>query len=237
MKIDSKVFCLIPARAGSKGLPGKNLISVLNKPLIQWTIEQAKHSNLVNEVFVSTDSEEIASLALSLGASVPFLRPKKISRDSTSSIEVINHFLRKLGLYNSLNNNLILLAEPTSPIRTNQDFDNLISSFLKKKDKFDSAISMGLCKESPLIMHQVLNSKIRPIMAISDFHVRRQDFSKYFYPYGGLYLSKISSFVLNQTFYTERCMAYFVDDYQCYEIDDKIDLLCVEEIMKWKEYR
>ena len=78
---EKKILAIIPARGGSKGLPGKNIKSLLGKPLIGWTIEQAKASKYIDEIFVSTDSREIADVAENFGISVPFLRPKELASD------------------------------------------------------------------------------------------------------------------------------------------------------------
>ena len=92
--------CLIPARGGSKGIPNKNIIELNGIPLIAYTVHIAKKSNLINKVFVSTDSQEIAEIAKSFGATIPFIRPSYLASDNASDIEVFKHFINeseKLG--------------------------------------------------------------------------------------------------------------------------------------------
>ena len=91
-----KIVAIIPARGGSKGIPLKNIKKLFGKSLIEHTINAALNSKKINKVIVSTDNEKIARISKSLGAEVPFLRPKKISTDSSNSIDVIKHALKKL---------------------------------------------------------------------------------------------------------------------------------------------
>ena len=86
-----KVIAIIPARSGSKGVIGKNIKNLKGKPLISYTIEEAKKSKLIDKLVVSTDSKEIADISLSLGAAVPFIRPSELSTDSSLTFDVIKH--------------------------------------------------------------------------------------------------------------------------------------------------
>jgi len=117
-----KILALIPARGGSKGLPGKNIKPLLGKPLIAWTIEQAKASKYVDRVVVSTDDDEIAEVAIRYGAEVPFLRPKELARDDSPTIDAILH---ALDFFSDKGERFDLLAllEPTSPLRDSEDID------------------------------------------------------------------------------------------------------------------
>jgi CMP-N,N'-diacetyllegionaminic acid synthase len=133
---------IIPARAGSKGLPGKNIKSLCGKPLIAWSIEAGNNSKYLDEVMVTTDGVEIAEIAKKYGANVPFLRPKELADDTTSSFEVITH---TIDFYkNQLNKKFdyIVLLEPTSPLRESSDIDKAIEMLLNSKA--DSIV--GICK-------------------------------------------------------------------------------------------
>ena len=137
-----KTLALIPARGGSKGLPGKNIMPLAGKPVIAWSIEQALNSRCIDKVLVSTDSREIASIARKYGAEVPFLRPKALAADTSSTFDVISHavdFLRKQGE----EFDYIALVEPTSPLRANADLDRAIKSLIDHEDKADSLVSVG----------------------------------------------------------------------------------------------
>ena len=124
------VVAIIPARGGSKGLAGKNVKLLNNKPLISWSIQQCLNSQYVDDVIVTTDSSEIASIALEAGAKVPFIRPGHLATDTALTIDVIEHchdYLKQSGqIYD-----YIALIEPTSPLRKNDDIDNMIKNLTK----------------------------------------------------------------------------------------------------------
>jgi CMP-N-acetylneuraminic acid synthetase len=125
----TRVLTVVPARGGSKGLPGKNIKELIDKPLIAWSIQQGLASKYVNEVIVTTDSEEIADIAKRYGARVPFLRPAHLAQDTSSTKDVIIHLideLEKIGEFYDY----ILLLEPTSPLRETSDIDLAFDSLI-----------------------------------------------------------------------------------------------------------
>ena len=138
---DKKFLAIIPARGGSKGIPKKNIKSLLGKPLIQYTIESALKSKYLDKIVVSTDDKKIADISEKLGAEIPCLRPKKLARDNTLILPVLQHmvnFLKKKENYNPF---AIVLLQPTSPLRTVRHIDEAIELFLKKP-KADSLVSV-----------------------------------------------------------------------------------------------
>lgn len=92
----NKILCVVPARSGSKGLPGKNIKELFGKPLVAWSIEQGLKSKYVNDVIVSTDCEEIAKIAKKYGATIPFLRPKFLAKDETATSDVLIHLIDEM---------------------------------------------------------------------------------------------------------------------------------------------
>ena len=120
--------CVIPARAGSKGVPRKNLREVAGKPLIVWTIEQALAVTTPLEVVVSTDDDEIASVARDAGASVPFLRPPELAQDTTATEPVVRHALASLDRLGT-QASTVLLLQATSPVRLPGTLDRALSEF------------------------------------------------------------------------------------------------------------
>src|SRR3989339_1726633 len=126
------IIAIIPARAGSKGLPGKNIRLLLGKPLISWTIEHALSSKYIDKVIVSTDDRKIAEISRKCGAAVPFIRPAKLATDKAKGIDVILHavrwFEKKRNKFD-----LIMLLQPTSPLRTAGDIEAAIELLFEKK--------------------------------------------------------------------------------------------------------
>jgi CMP-N,N'-diacetyllegionaminic acid synthase len=227
---------IIPARAGSKGLPGKNIKSLCGKPLIAWSIEAGNNSKYLDEVMVTTDGVEIAEIAKKYGANVPFLRPKELADDTTSSFEVIKH---TIDFYkNQLNKKFdyIVLLEPTSPLRESSDIDKAIEMLLNSKA--DSIV--GICKtESQNPAFLVLKDSNNYIRGYENNKIkvlRRQEIKDVFFLEGSVYISKTDVYLKKKTFYHENTIGYEVPKYKSLEIDDIYDFIMVEAIMKFKGY-
>ena len=125
------VLAVIPARGGSKGLPGKNVRELAGIPLIAHSILCAKMSSCVSEIVVSTDSEEIARVAKSYGAWVPFMRPAALASDAASMWPVIQHALRESESASNRHYDVVLLLDPTSPGRMPADIDTAIDGLMR----------------------------------------------------------------------------------------------------------
>lgn len=135
-----RILGIITARGGSKGVPRKNIKDLCGKPLIAWTIEVGKQSQLLTDCIVSTDDEEIADVARSFGADVPFLRPAHLASDTASSIPVVLHALDWMFANKNKTYDAVMILQPTSPLRLAEDIDASIR-FLEKTSA-DSVMSM-----------------------------------------------------------------------------------------------
>lgn len=232
----NKTFlAIIPARGGSKGLPGKNIKELCGKPLIAWSIETGLTSKYLDEVMVSTDCQNIADIAKQYGASVPFFRPDYLASDTAISFDVVKHTIDYYK--NELNREFdyIILLEPTSPLREEDDIDNMIEKIIKNEDKFDSIVSMGEVHEHPSIMKKIVNKNyLNNYCEELELKSRRQDNDEAYFPYGVAYIVKIDSLLNEKTFYTKRNTFFEIKRYQCYEIDDVYDFLAIENIMKYQ---
>jgi len=124
------ILGIIPARGGSKGIPGKNIKMIAGKPLIEWTIEAAKKSKLLTRVIVSTDDEKIAEVAKQYGAEVPFLRPKDIAQDLSTDVEFLIHALDWLKANEGYEPEIVVRLPPTSPLRTAVHIDEGIKKLI-----------------------------------------------------------------------------------------------------------
>jgi CMP-N,N'-diacetyllegionaminic acid synthase len=228
------VLAIIPARGGSKGLPRKNILPLLGKPLIAWTIEQALASKYLDKVMVSTDDEEIARIAKDHGAELPFIRPAELATDTAKTIDVIYHsleFYKERGV----SFNYLALLEPTSPLRAEGDIDKSIKLLSDQEAEADSLVSVGeVHMEHPSIVKKIENNYVKPYEKTREIITRRQDLSKAYFPYGVIYLSKITSLEATNTFYQERTIPFFIQRWQNYEVDDIFDLMCIEAILKYK---
>lgn len=228
------ILGLIPARGGSKGLPRKNIIPLLGKPLIAWTIEQALASKYLDRVVVSTDDKKIAEISKKYGAEVPFIRPKELARDDSTTIDVIIHTLNWFENAGEKYDYLALL-EPTSPLREKDDIDNGVIKLIDNENKADSLISVGeIALEHPFISKRINESGyVKPFYGVPHSKVtRRQNVSKAYFPYGVLYLSKVSAIIKYKTFYQRNTITILIKRWQNYEIDDIWDFICIEAILR-----
>lgn len=228
-----RILALIPARGGSKGLPGKNIRSLLGKPLVAWSIEQALSSKYIDKVVVSTESPVIASIARRCGADVPFLRPKKLATDKAKTIDVILHAME---CFNKKQENFdyLVLLEPTSPLRGISDLDNAVKKLINKSGTADALVSVGEIKlESPYVAKLIIDGYVTPLIKENTKKVfQRQQLHKTFFPYGVIYASKVKALKKKKTFYHQKTIPYFIERWQNYEIDDFHDFVCIEAILK-----
>jgi len=227
-----KILALIPARGGSKGLPRKNILPICGKPLIAWSIEKGLKSKLVDTLLVSTDSKEIADVAVAAGAYVPFLRPPELATDRASTYDAIRHALTFLEENEGKTFDYVVLLEPTSPLREDDDIDRMLEQLIANAAKFDSIISVGEVDEHPSIVRRLNGAHLEPFCPELQQTTRRQDNEPAYFPYGVAYIAKIDVLLAENTFYTKRCTYYKIKRYQNYEIDDIYGFLCVENIMK-----
>ncbi len=234
MNNKKSILAIIPARGGSKGLPGKNIKPLQGKPLIGWTIQQAKQSKYIDEIFVSTDCINISKVSEEFGVKVPFLRPDELSSDVSSSMDVVSHVL---NYYESINSQFeyIILLEPTSPLRKRTDIDAAVE-LLNVDNTADGIVSLGeVHMEHPMIVKKVdRNNKIMPYVSNLNKIHQRQQADKAYFPYGVIYMIKTSVFRKEHSFYTENIIPFLIERWQCYEVDDIYDFLCIETIIKYK---
>ena len=202
---------LIPARGGSKGLPGKNIKELKGKPLIAWSIESALNSNLVDEVYVSTEDETIKECSLSYGAKVD-IRPLELASDNAKTISVVKNFILRYPKFDT-----IIILQPTSPIRNSNLIDECINKFNSKD--YSNLATGFYCKMKEFGSHN---------------NTRRQDYKGFFYDDGNIYILK-SELVKNEIWCGENPCKYEIDKYMNYEIDDKIDFVIVETLLNLKK--
>lgn len=215
---------LIPARGGSKGIPRKNIKNFCSKPLIFWSIKIALESRFIDRVIVSTEDEEIANIAKSFSAEVPFLRPSELARDNTPGIDPVIHALNLIPEIDDL-----LLLQPTSPIRNQSDIEGIF----RIRDEFnsDSSVSITLASK-PHCLHHELNSKNKLIPISSSKIKIRQDFANEYVLNGSMYLSTRESILQNKSLITAKTIGYKMSPYYSIDIDTYFDWEIAEFIMK-----
>lgn len=185
-----RILTIIPARSGSKGIPGKNIKLLGEKPLIAYSIESALNSNCAGKVIVDTDSEEIAQIAVSCGAEVPYLRPQNLALDETPTLEVVKNAIQTLALEGEVFD-AVMLLQPTSPFRSNTLIQQSINNF--QKGSFDSFISV-LPVPHEYNPHWVfeVNSENQLAIATGEKELipRRQELPQAYFRDGQIYITK-----------------------------------------------
>ena len=237
MSPQGKVLAIVPARGGSKGLPGKNLRLLDGRPLVAWPVSAALGAASVDRVIISTDDVAIAEAARTAGADVPFIRPAYLASDTASSMDVILHALDTLAAQGHEYEYVILL-EPTSPLTESSDVEDALSRLRAAGAAADAIV--GICRvESTHPEYDVRrdpNGLISPYAA-PDFKSlrRRQDIEDLYFLEGSLYISRVEAFRQYKTFYHERTLGYQVTRWKSIEVDDIFDFIMVEAVVRQRE--
>ena len=230
-----KILAIIPARGGSKGIRRKNLQKLSGKPLIAHTIIAAKKTKSINKIIVSTDDKEIGKISKNNGAEVPFLRPKQISKDTSSIIEVIKHALKFLQENQSYVPDIIILLQPTSPLRTSQLITKTINTL--KKSKATSVITVSKITKHPYASYWLKNDFLKPFEKNFTKYSRRQEFPDLFFPTGAVYTFWYDTLKKFNSLYGPKIKPIVVHD-EDIDIDNLRDLFFAEMMLKnWKKYK
>lgn len=160
-----EILALIPARGGSKGIPRKNLVIVVGKPLITYTIEQALSSRYITRTIVSTDDNEIANVARKFGAEVPFIRPTEFAQDDSLDIDVFYHALNWLKEEEGYICELVVHLRPTGPVRRVELIDAAIKTMLTHPEA-DSLRSVSWPIQTPYKMWRIIDGYLCPLQSI-----------------------------------------------------------------------
>lgn len=225
------MIAIIPARGGSKGLPGKNIKPLNGKPLIAYTIECALKSKRISHVVVSTDSNEIAEIALKYGAEVPFLRPDYLATDEAKAIDNYIYTIHRLSETYNEDIDSIIVLQPTSPLRLTEDIDRAIMMFQEKQA--DSVISYTQ-EAHPIFWHKYIDEEGRLINIFDDDTLaNRQALHKTYYPNGAIYVFK-KSIIERGVYYTENTFAYIMPRNRSIDIDYIEDFQYAEFLLSQK---
>ena len=225
---NKRIVAIIPARGGSKGIPGKNLKDLAGKPLIAYTVQASLGCKYIDNTIVSTDSERIASISVGYGAKVPFLRPIELASDVSKTIDAIVYTLNELKKKNE-NYDVLVLLQPTSPLRDTEDIDNAIQAFFD--NNCENLVSVSPVREHPLLMRYVDGSgKLESILGRNST-CRRQDFDQYYRVNGAIYILAVSG-LSNDTSFNDAQVPFFMNENHSVDIDTLLDFKIAELIMK-----
>ncbi len=219
-----RVLAVIPARANSKGLPGKNVMELAGKPLIAWSIDAAIQSDCVDKVVVSTDSQEIADIAEACGADVPFLRPAALAMDDTPGVAPLLHACQMVPGYD-----YVVLLQPTSPLRNATDLDNALSLMVGQGADF--CISVTRAKQHPNWLFRLSERGYLQRYEEAAMATDRQSLSPVYAPNGALYVARITALMEHGTLNGPDTIAYEMSAERSTDIDSALDLKICEMLM------
>jgi CMP-N-acetylneuraminic acid synthetase len=200
-------LAVIPARGGSKGLPGKNIRPLNGKPLIAWSIEAAQNSSLVDRVLVSTDDEKIAKIAKSFGAEV-LPRPALLATDEATTISVLTHVAQEIPTAGTF-----IVLQPTSPLRSKALIDSCLREY--ERGGYSNLATGYWCKMQEFGSHN---------------NMRRQDTKGFFYDDGSVYILS-RSLVEKGLWHGTNICRQVIARHESYEIDDEVDFVILEALM------
>jgi len=224
---------IIPARGGSKGVPGKALRELAGKPLIAYTIEAAKASQRLDCAIVTTDDEAIADAARQFGADVPFIRPAELATDETPMLPVLQHAAR---WYEDNHGpvKLVVLMDPTTPMRTASDIDNCIE--LAERMGADSVVSVCEAEHNPYFVMVELaeGDKMVPLMRPAKPISRRQDAPPVYRINAAVYAIRRDVLLNEGKIFTDNSIAYVMPEERSGHIDTEADFVMTEALVKWR---
>ncbi len=231
------ILGIVPARAGSKGIPGKNIRLMAGKPLIAHTILAAKESKMLSRTILTTDSEAIAKIGREYGIEVPFLRPTELADDSASAFDYIKHCLDYLES-KQYRPEVIVLLQPTCPLRTSQDIDNSVNCLFERS--VDSVVSVTemSTKNHPCWQFRISDTgKLTPFVcqSWSELATRRQNIEPTFTRNGATYVFRYETFRRCDNIFGQRVHAYEMPAERSVNIDDIDDWVKAEALFSKKK--
>lgn len=221
-----KALVVIPARGGSKGLPGKNIKILNGKPLIHYTLEAARELFEDDCIYVSTDSKQIKKVVEESGYKVPFLRPKELSRDDSDSRSVLLH---SLNFYTKLNGtpDVVILLQPTSPFRNARHIEEALKLYY---NSLDMVVSVKETDSNPYyVLFEETDMGYLRKSKEGNF-TRRQDCPKVWEYNGAIYIINVKSLVNNRIGEFEKVIKYEMDAFSSIDIDNELDFMLAEFI-------
>ena len=227
-KTRSEVLAIIPARGGSKGIPKKNIRLLASKPLIHYTIHSAQGSKYIQDIIVSTDDDEIANVARSQGATI-IKRPSEISSDTSPTIDTILNVIEQCE-NQCMHPEIVILLQPTSPLRTSSDIDAAIELFMH--GECDSVISVVEANHPPYWNMVIKGSYLQPIFDEKTLKMRRQDLPQTYFPNGAIYIASVATLKKNHSFDCPKTKPYIMTADKSIDIDNEFDLFLAETLLK-----
>jgi len=227
-------YACIFARSGSKGIVNKNTQQFCGKPLISWTIELALKVKQINEVFVSTDSEEIAEIARIAGATIPFIRPSELATDTSPEWHSWQHFIKFLADKDGRLPEVFLSLPATSPLRSTIDVENCLNEF--KKGRADFVVGITPSERNPYfnMLKKGEDNQVDLVIQQGDKYSRRQDTPEVFDLTTVCYVGKPSTILTKNSIFEGKVAGVEIPRERAIDIDTELDFQIAEFLFKSK---
>lgn len=225
------ILCVIPARAGSKGVVNKNVIEFGGKPMMAWTIEAAVNVPLIKQVIVSTESDKIGEIARVWGAETPFIRPKKFSDDAMHAIHAVFH---ALSWYKKANDSFpygVMMLLPTSPLRTKKHVEIAVRMFLDREaTAVIGVVDLGKHMTNLRFLNQSELIRVAPQF---EANKQRQGSAPLYSVSGAMFLARTDLLIEKNTFHLEGALGFVMDQFSAIDVNYPEDLF----LARWLKSR
>jgi len=229
------ILGVIPARGGSKGIPLKNISPLLGRPLISYTIEAARRAKGMDACLVSTDSEQIAQVAMDAGAWVPFLRPAELATDEAPTWSTLRHAIMCYEEITGATVHSVVTLQPTTPLRLPEDIDGAIKKYMAAQPEADCLVSACQVNHMhPLTLYRAEGIWLRPFLAGENHTRRRQEWEKVFWRNGAVYISRRELVMEGKRVVGDRPLLYEMPASRSVSIDTEEDLKMAEIRLKFR---
>lgn len=214
-----EVLAVIPARGGSKGVPGKNILPICGKPMIQWTIDAALESQYIDRLILSSDDNEIMAVAAAGGCEVPFRRDPSLAGDSVSSIDVVLDALERVAGYD-----IVVLLQPTSPLRITNDIDGTVERLVSSGAP--TCVTVRAAEEHPFwtFFADERGCLERVVKQPVSIPMRRQDLPEAWCLNGAVYAARVDWLLRNRSFLSVGTVFYPMPAERSLDIDTHSDV-------------
>ena len=223
MRDNLKIVVIICARGGSKGLPGKNIKQLSGKPMIAYAIDEANKSKYINKVILSTDSEEIAHVCKVYGGiEIPFMRPAELASDTSMIMDNYSYTFKRLKQEFNYIPDVIVVLQPTSPLRTVEDIDGAIEIYLEKNA--DSVISVMKTAVTPTRIREISpEGVLRQHGADKVILKNRQGYDTLYIHNGAVFVFKPSLLLEEKSYYSKKTFPYIMSEERSVDVDNQLD--------------
>jgi N-acylneuraminate cytidylyltransferase len=223
---DKSFLAVIPARGGSRALPKKNVMPIAGKPMIAWTIEEAKKSKYIDKLILSSEDPEIINISKYYGCEAPFIRPNELSKDDVPAVKAILH---AISIFNNFD--YVIMLQPSSPLRIVEDIDSALEQICKNGNL--SLVSVTKVLQHPNWMFTISDQGfLRNINNVEKIIAQRQELSIVYLLNGAIQIAETRFLRKNNNFFSDETAAFIMPQERSFEIDTELDFVLVELLLK-----